>query len=375
MEKKNELQLFEQSGLGKLRVIKINDEDTFNLSDVCIGLGYTKKNSDGKLHLRKEKIENICETLDISGVSPSDTKYKVTKTIDFDNTYINEDSFYDLCLESKAKNARIFRKWVTSEVLPSLRKRGVYIMEHAEEKVIDKEKLFGKRRIKNTFANAEIHEVEKLYEDFISYINDEYNAKEKISMLQSVYNGLGELNLKLSYDAVKNVGKCYDISLLQNKVLQDKAYYQNKRNGGIKSSKTKTINKLNPPIEEYMIFDIHPFSENSMYEATTNDNTGKPILVRTYAYKKWLDEFPRLQAIDKNELNINWNKPIKMFIKVDCLDKFDSSNFIKAINDMIVNRIYLEDDSIVKDTIISTNKIVSSYNNGKIYVYIQNIYN
>jgi len=244
MEKKNELMVFEQTGLGKLRITQINDEDTFNLSDVCFGLGYTKKNSDGKLHLRKEKIESICETLDISGVSLSDTKYKVTKTIDFENTYISEESFYDLALESRAKNARNFRKWVTSDILPSLRKRGVYIMEHAKDEVIDKEKLFGKRRIKNTFANAQIHEVEKLYDDFLEYISEEYSAKDRIKMLQSVYNGLNELNLKLSYNAVKNIGKCYDVSLLQNKVLQDKAYLQNKRNGGIKSSQTKIINKF-----------------------------------------------------------------------------------------------------------------------------------
>jgi len=373
MEKKNELMVFEQSGLGKLSIIKINDEDTFNLSDICFGLGYTRNNSIGKPYLRKDDIESKCKTLDIVGVSLTGTNLEITKDIDFENTYISEESFYDLALESKAKNARTFRKWVTSEILPSLRKRGVYIMEHAKEEVIDKEKLFGKRRIKNTFANAEIHEVEKLYDDFLEYVSEEYNAKDKINMLQSVYNGLGELNLKLSHDAVKNVGKCYDISLLQNIVLKDKAYYQNKRNGGIKSSKTKTINKLNPPIEDYMIFDVHPFSENNMYEATTSDDTGKPILVRTEIYKKWLEQFPKYQAIDKTELNIRWDKPIKMFIKVDCLDKFDSSNFIKATNDMIINRIYLEDDSIVKDTIISTNKIINNYDDGKVYVYIQNI--
>jgi len=235
MESKNELMVFEQSGLGKLSIIKINDEDTFNLSDVCFGLGYTTE-SKGKLYLYKKRIEHKCETLDIKGLDVMSNLFTITKDIDFENTYITEDSFYDLCLESDAKNARKFRKWVTSEILPSLRKRGVYIMEHAKEEIVDKEKLFGKRRIKNTFANSEIHEVEKLYDDFLEYISEEYSAKDRIRMLQSVYNGLNELNLKLSYNAVKNIGKCYDVSLLQNKVLQDKAYLQNKRNGGIKST-------------------------------------------------------------------------------------------------------------------------------------------
>jgi len=244
MENKNELIVFEQVGLGKLRVIKINDEDVFNLSDVCFGLGHIRSNANGIEYLRKDRIENICKNLDIKAVTTTDTNINITKDIDFENTYISEESFYDLALESKTNGARAFRKWVTSDILPSLRKRGVYIMEYAKEEIIDKEKLFGKRRIKNTFANAQIHEVEKLYDDFLEYISEEYSAKDRIRMLQSVYNGLNELNLKLSYNAVKNIGKCYDVSLLQNKVLQDKAYLQNKRNGGIKSSQTKTINKL-----------------------------------------------------------------------------------------------------------------------------------
>ena len=242
--KNNELMIFEQAGLGKLKVIQINDEDVFNLSDICFGLGYTRNNSIGKPYLRKDDIEYKCKTLDIIGVSLTGTNLEITKDIDFENTYISEESFYDLALESKAKNARTFRKWVTSDILPSLRKRGIYIMEHAKEEIINKEKLFGKRRIKNTFSNAQLHELERLYDDFLDYISDEYTAKEKIKMLQSVYNGLSELNLKLSYNAVKNIGKCYDVSLLQNKVLQDKAYLQNKRNGGIKSSQTKIINKF-----------------------------------------------------------------------------------------------------------------------------------
>ena len=369
---KNELQIFNNEQFGQIRIMTIDGDDHFNLYDIGMGLGYTTK-AKGKLYLRKEEISNLCERLDIKGFSLSENFINIDKSIDFDNTYVTEDAFYDLCLESDAKNARSFRKWVTLEVLPSLRKRGVYIMENAKEEVIDNEKLFGKRRVKNTFAKADPHEIEKLYDDCINYINDQYSTKDKITMLQSIYNGLSESNLRLSQDAVRNVGKCYDVSLLQHRVLQDKAKYQNKRNGGIKSSKTKTINKLNPPLEDYMVFDIHPMSENYMYQAVNSFQTGEAIMVRTSTYKNWLDRFPVEQAINKDELDIDWTKPIKMFIKVDCLAKFDSSNFIKATNDMILNRIYLEDDSIAKDTIISTNKIVDDYSKGKIYVYIQNL--
>ena len=77
--------------------------------------------------MRKDKIVNICETLDIKGLSPSDNFEIIDLDTNFDNTRITEDALYDLILESKAKNARKFRKWVTQEVLPQIRQTGGYI--------------------------------------------------------------------------------------------------------------------------------------------------------------------------------------------------------------------------------------------------------
>ena len=393
MESKNELMVFEQSGLGKLRITQINEEDVFNLSDVCFGLGYTKI-SKGKLYLKKDDIESKCKTLDIVGLSVADNFYKITKDINFENTYISEESFYDLALESRAKNARKFRKWVTSEILPSLRKRGVYIMEHAKEEVIDKEKLFGVRRIKNTFSNVELHEVENLYEDFLKYIANEYSPKERINMLQSVFNGLGELSLKLSHDAVKNVGKCYDISLLQNRVLRDKAYLQNKRNGGIKSSKTKEIDKrgkiinemdeiikeqqniistLNPSLDEYTVISKHGMSNNYLFENVKDKWSNNIITVKTNTYKNWINTFPSHQLLPKDELNIDWDRPIIVFLKFDCIESIDVQNLTKSILDQAITRIYGEDDNIVDKVIVEKNKTVDSYSQGKIYICIRNV--
>jgi len=276
---KNELQVFTSEQFGQIRILTIDGEDHFNLYDIGMGLGHTSE-SKGKLYLYKSRVVQNCESLGIKGFDTASNLLEITKDIDFENTYITEDAFYDLCLESKAKNARLFRKWITLDVLPSLRKRGVYIMENAKDEVIDNEKLFGKNRVKKTFAKAEVHDVEKLYDDCINYINDQYSTKDKIKICQSIFNGLSELSLKLSQDAVKNMGKCYDISLLQNRVIYDKAKYQNKRNGGIKSSKTKEIDKqgrliseqdeiireqqnkldfLDPDIDEFTVVSRHGF--------------------------------------------------------------------------------------------------------------------
>ena len=150
MERLMKLEPFEKSGIGKIRIALLNSDLMFNLYDTCFYLGYTKKNTKGKEYLFKDRIENICKALDISGVyitytnknnysvpSSDSNKIVITKNIDFENTWIDEQSFYDLCLESHAKNARPFRRWVTGEVLPSIRKTGFYSTGKAEQPKIE----------------------------------------------------------------------------------------------------------------------------------------------------------------------------------------------------------------------------------------------
>ena len=389
VNEKNELQLFTSEQFGQIRIMTIDGEDHFNLYDTMFGLGYTKT-SKGKLYLRKDEIENICETLDIKGLSVSDNLIIITKDIDFENTYVTEDNFYDLCIESKAKNARSFRKWITSEVLPSLRKRGVYIMEHAKDEVIDNEKLFGKRRVKNTFAKADPHEIEKLYDDCINYINDQYSTKDKIKICQSIFNGLSDLSLKLSQDAVKNMGKCYDISLLQNRVIYDKAKYQNKRNGGIKSSKTKEIDKqgrliseqdeiikeqqnkldfLDPDIEEFTVVKCHGFSCNYITK-TIIDDYGKLRTVTSDEYRNWQNRFPN-EAISHEE-HIDWSKKIYLWLRFDAVERTDTDNLIKTFQDQI-SKFYGASDGNVQIREATVNKVVDYFKDGKIYYIIKNV--
>lgn len=131
----NDLKFFKNKEFGEIRVALINNKPVLNLADVCFGLGYTKI-AKGVLYLRKNRIENICESLGITGLSPSDNEILITKEIDFNNTWITEDDLYDLCLESRAKHAKKFRKWVTSEVLPSIRKHGAYMTPQKIEEVL-----------------------------------------------------------------------------------------------------------------------------------------------------------------------------------------------------------------------------------------------
>lgn len=123
----NQLSIFENPEFGKLRVI-VKDDGTvlFNLHDVGWALGYVRPDQTGKMYLRKNKLVDIIKNLDVSVLTPSVTKVELTTALDFEQLYITEDGLYDLILESRASGARKFRKWVTQEVLPSIRKTGVY---------------------------------------------------------------------------------------------------------------------------------------------------------------------------------------------------------------------------------------------------------
>lgn len=126
---------FEKVGIGKIRVALLNNNPMFNLYDSCFYLGYTRE-SKNKLYLRKDRIINICESLDIKGLTVGDNFELINLDTDFENTWITEQNFYDLCLESHAKNARPFRRWVTSDVLPCIRKDGAYISEKANPEML-----------------------------------------------------------------------------------------------------------------------------------------------------------------------------------------------------------------------------------------------
>ena len=103
---------------GQLRaVLDERGEPWFVGSDVANSLGYSNPRKALRDHVDEEdKTRN--ETFLVNGTAP---------------VLINESALYTLVLRSKIKDARIFRRWVTSEVLPSIRKQGGYMMASPDE--------------------------------------------------------------------------------------------------------------------------------------------------------------------------------------------------------------------------------------------------
>lgn len=123
----DEIKTFKHQMFGNLRVMILDGKLTFNLYDIAFSLGYTRPNANNIYYLRKDKLVNICKSLGVFAVTHGVTSLEITLETDFENTYIKESDLYEIALESKAKNARPFRKWITSEVVPSIRKTGGYV--------------------------------------------------------------------------------------------------------------------------------------------------------------------------------------------------------------------------------------------------------
>lgn len=107
----NEISIFTSPEFGKIRTVAMNGEPWFVGKDVAVALGY--KNA------RQALTTNVDD--EDKGVHSMDTLGGEQKI-----TIINESGLYSLILSSKLPGAKAFKRWVTAEVLPQLRKTGTY---------------------------------------------------------------------------------------------------------------------------------------------------------------------------------------------------------------------------------------------------------
>lgn len=107
----NELEIFENPDFGKVRTMEIDGEPYFVGKDVAEILEYTNP--------RKALIDHVDS--EDKGVTKCDTLGGTQEM-----TVINESGLYSLILSSKLPKAKEFKRWVTSDVLPSIRRHGLY---------------------------------------------------------------------------------------------------------------------------------------------------------------------------------------------------------------------------------------------------------
>lgn len=152
----NDLKIYENKEFGEIRTVVKDGEPWFVGKDVAEILGYSNP--------RKAVIDHVDEEDKMDGVTIRDSIGRKQIPV-----LINESGLYSLILSSKQPNAKKFKKWVTSEVLPSIRKNGGYIagqetmsddelmaraLQVAQNKILEKDKQIETMKPKAIFADA-----------------------------------------------------------------------------------------------------------------------------------------------------------------------------------------------------------------------------
>ena len=117
----NELKVYENPTFGQVRTIEIDNEPWFVGKDVAEALGYSDTDKAIRNHVEAE--DKLTRRFGGSGQNRN-------------MTIINESGLYSLILSSKLPGAKEFKRWVTSEVIPSIRKTGAYMTQETLEAAI-----------------------------------------------------------------------------------------------------------------------------------------------------------------------------------------------------------------------------------------------
>jgi len=116
------IHIFKNESFGEVRVAGTSEEPLFCLADVCKVL---------ELGNPSQVKTRLCGEVITNEVIP-DSLGRQQEMI-----FINEDGLYDVILDSRKPQAKTFRKWVTSEILPSIRKHGIYATDNVIDQILN----------------------------------------------------------------------------------------------------------------------------------------------------------------------------------------------------------------------------------------------
>ena len=168
----NEIILFRHDEFGEIRTLTIDGEPWFVGKDIASKLGYTDTFGALKKHVDGEDKQN-CQN----------DSFETPRGL----TIINESGLYSLVLSSKLPNAKKFKRWVTAEVLPSLRKHGAYFTAEALHKVMSDPRELAK--LLNTLAdeqekNTRLSEENAFLSVKAKYYDQILNSKNSVPVTQ-----------------------------------------------------------------------------------------------------------------------------------------------------------------------------------------------
>lgn len=157
-------------------------------------------------------------------------------------------------------------------------------------------------------------------------------------------------------------------------LIKDKIATINRSNSHVISGLQKEIESLKPtPLEDMVCINYHAFSYDN--SAIDKDGHWKP------AYRTWIKNFPMEEIPNIDywlDRGVDFNKPVKIVIKCVNKKEFDTTNLVKAIQDVLFNKErgkYRADDNFIRAGEIETIDFCDDYADGKMYIDLENIDN
>lgn len=244
----------------------INGQTMFEIYSTGMALGQVKKNKIGTEYPRKERIDENIKNADIK------------PCVHNGHTFIDESQLYDLMLEMKTEKVKPFRKWITSEVLPTINKTGGYVESNRESEFVE-----------NYFPSLSEDTKKSIIVDLqkknVELLKENSELKIDADMVNELINRKGLLTLKQVSDNIQ-IGRTTLCSILrQKKILSKQSGYNEPMFKYIKSGYFTTV------VEE-------DEKTNHVSIVTLVTTKGLKFVYRLIKKNQMLDEFDTTSLIE-----------------------------------------------------------------------------
>lgn len=269
----NELQIFKNEEFGEIRTIEVNNQPWFVGKDVADALGYSNTSKAIKDHVDEEDKQFFRgnETLGLKSAN------------NYGAVIINESGLYSLVLSSKLPTAKKFKRWVTSEVLPSIRKTGGYI--NGSEAMSDSEIMAKALLVAQKTIEANKEKINQL-------MSDNERMKPKALFADAVANSDGTILIGELAKLIKQNG--YDIG-------QKRLFAWMRENGYLIKQKGSSYNM---PTQRAMEMGLFKIKESSIIQPDGAVRLTRTVKVAGKGQQYFINKFLGEQAQQSFDLEV-----------------------------------------------------------------------
>lgn len=250
----NNIKVFENNEFGTVRTVEVDREPFFVGKDVADILGYQNGSRDINRHVDEEDRHKI---MLFDGNQDKET------------IVINESGLYSLVLSSKLPNAKRFKRWVTSEVLPAIRKTGGYIggaENMTEAEIMARAVLIGqrtieeqKRKIDNLQNEIDVNRPKVLFADAVSASHTSILVGELAKILRGNGCNIGQNRL---FERLRNDGylmKCGTSKNIPTQRAMEMGLFEIKEGSYINGNGVNVITKTTKVTGKGQTFFVNKF--------------------------------------------------------------------------------------------------------------------